>query len=110
MAFWTYMLHCRGGYFYVAHTDDLERRIAQHHSGTPPGFTADHSPVELVWSQECMAREDAKASERQINGWSRAKKLALIPGDWKRIATLTKKKGSPSAAQSGRSLMAVPKA
>jgi len=25
MAFWAYMLHCRGGYFYVGHTDDLER-------------------------------------------------------------------------------------
>ena len=42
------MLHFRGGYFYVGHTDDLERRIAQHRSGALPGFTADHQPVEFV--------------------------------------------------------------
>ena len=49
MSFWAYMLHCRGGYFYTGHTDDLERRIATHKSGVIKGFAADHMPVELVW-------------------------------------------------------------
>ena len=101
MAFWTYMLHCRGGYFYVGHTDDLERRIAQHKSGLLTGFTADHLPVELVWSQEFAMRDEAKASEKQIKGWSRAKKLALIRGDWTLISTLAKGKNGPSTS-SGR--------
>jgi predicted GIY-YIG superfamily endonuclease len=96
MTFWAYMLHCRGGYFYVGQTDDLERRLAQHQSGTHPGFTADHQPVELVWSEEFTTREEAKRSEQQIKGWSRAKKLALIRGDWQRISALARKKGSPS--------------
>ena len=96
--FWVYMLHCRGGYFYVGHTDDLEHRMAQHTSGALPGFTADHLPVELVWSQEFPTRYEAQTAEKQIKGWSRAKKMALIRGDWARITVLAKKKGSPSTS------------
>jgi predicted GIY-YIG superfamily endonuclease len=95
MAFWAYMLHCRGGYFYVGQTDDLERRIGEHMSGLIPGFTADHLPVDLVWTQEFVTRYEAKTAEKQIKGWSRAKKLALIRGDWERISVLAKKKDSP---------------
>jgi predicted GIY-YIG superfamily endonuclease len=98
MTFWTYMLHCHGGHFYVGHTDNLEHRIVQHQSGMVAGFTADHQPVEFVWSQEFPTRDEAKASERRIKGWSRAKKLALIRGDWDRISVLAKKKGSPSTS------------
>jgi predicted GIY-YIG superfamily endonuclease len=102
MAFWAYMLHCRGGVFYVGHTDDLERRIAQHQTGALAGFTADHLPVEWVWSQEFVTREEAKAAEKQIKGWSRAKKLAFVRGDWDRIAALAKTKDGPSTS-SGQS-------
>ena len=92
------MLHFRGGYFYVGHTDDLERRIAQHRSGALPGFTADHQPIEFVWSQDFPTRYEAQTAEKQIKGWSRAKKLALIRGDWPRISLLAKKKDSPSTS------------
>ena len=78
MSFWAYMLHCRGGYFYTGHTEDLEARIAQHESGMLPGFASDHAPVKLVWSHEFETRYEALAAERQIKGWSRSKKLALI--------------------------------
>ncbi|MFO1256441.1 MAG: GIY-YIG nuclease family protein [Sphingomonadaceae bacterium] len=103
MTFWAYMLHCHGGTFYVGHTDDLERRVGQHKQGSIAGFTADHQPVELVWSQEFVTRDEAKAAEKQIKGWSRAKKLALIRGDWGRISVLARKKGgaSTSSAQTG---------
>lgn len=103
MAFWTYMLHCRGGRFYVGHTDDLERRIGEHQSGLLPGFTADHLPVELVWSQTFGTRDEARAAERQLKGWSRAKKLALIRGDWERVSMLASNKGgaSTSSARTG---------
>lgn len=103
MPFWTYMLHCRGGYFYVGHTDELERRIGEHKSGLIPGFTADHQPVELVWAEEFQTRDDAKATERKLKGWSRAKKLALIRGDWDRISTLARGKSGPSTS-SGQSV------
>lgn len=92
MTFWTYMLHCRGGYLYAGHTDDLERRAAEHRSGLIKGFTADHQPVELVWSEAFQTRDEAKACERRIKGWSRAKKLALIRGDFDAISRLAKSK------------------
>jgi predicted GIY-YIG superfamily endonuclease len=101
MAFFAYILHCRGGSFYTGHTDDLEQRMGQHISGLMPGFTADHLPVKLVWSQEFPTRYEALAAERQIKGLSRAKKLALIRGDWVAISTLVKKKDDPSTG-SGR--------
>ena len=101
MSFWAYMLHCRGGYFYTGHTEDLEYRMAQHHAGTYPGFAADHRPVELVWSKEFSTRIEALEAERRIKGWSRAKKFALIRGDWTTISLLAKGKGSPSTS-SGR--------
>jgi putative endonuclease len=95
------MLHCRGGTFYVGHTDDLERRLALHASGTIPGFTRDRLPVTLVWSQDFTSRYEALAMERRIKGWSRAKKMALIRGDWDAIAGLAKSKDRPSTS-SGR--------
>jgi predicted GIY-YIG superfamily endonuclease len=101
MSFWAYMLHCRGGYFYTGHAEDLETRIAQHREGKLPGFASEHLPVELVWSQEFPTRYEALAAERRIKGWSRAKKMALIRADWGEISRLRKKQDSPSTG-SGR--------
>ena len=98
MPFWTYMLHCNGGYFYTGHTDDLDRRMAQHQSGALPGFSRDHLPVKLVWSEEFQTRDDAKAAEKRIKGWGKAKKMALIRGDWDEIAKLGKGKDNPSTS------------
>jgi predicted GIY-YIG superfamily endonuclease len=102
MTFWAYMLHCNGGYFYTGHTDDLEQRMAEHASGQVPGFVHDHWPAKLVWSADFATRYEALAAERQIKGWSRNKKLALVRGDWERISALARgKKGRPSTG-SGR--------
>jgi predicted GIY-YIG superfamily endonuclease len=91
MSFWAYMLHCKGGYFYTGHTDDLEHRMAQHASGEIPGFVRDHWPAQLVWSSEFPTRYEALVAERQIKGWSRAKKLALIRDDWDAIRIASRK-------------------
>jgi predicted GIY-YIG superfamily endonuclease len=108
MPFWTYMLHCHGGYFYVGHTDDIDRRIGEHKSGLISGFTANHQPVELVWSDQFRTRDEAKAAERKLKGWSRAKKLALIRGDWDRISELAKKKDSASTSSAWTALGEMP--
>jgi len=92
MSFWTYMLHCNGGAFYVGHTDDLERRMAQHERGETPGFVRDHMPVKLVWSESFSSREEALVAERRIKGWSRAKKMALIRSDWDEVSRLSRVK------------------
>jgi predicted GIY-YIG superfamily endonuclease len=95
------MLHCRGGYFYTGHTDNLEARMAQHAAGGVKGFVADHWPAQLVWQCEFPTRYEALAMERRIKGWSRVKKLALIRGDWDELSKLAKSKSSPSTS-SGR--------
>ena len=88
MPFWTYMLHCADRSFYVGHTDDLHVRIAQHDAGTIPCYTLNRRPIKLVWSQQFGTRMEALEAERQIKGWSRAKKLALIREDWDLISIL----------------------
>jgi putative endonuclease len=101
MSFWAYMLHCADRTFYVGHTDDLDLRIAQHQHGELPGYTATRRPLKLVWSDEFPTRYEALEAERQIKGWSRAKKLALIRGDWRAISELarnSKEKGRASTS------------
>ena len=94
--FFVYMLQCADGSFYVGHTDELERRVAQHEAGEIEGYTCGRRPVTLVWSQETATREEALAAERQIKGWSRTKKEALTRGDWERIRELARARTGPS--------------
>jgi len=91
MAFWAYMLRCADRSYYVGHTDDLEARFAGHQSGLIKGYTQNRRPVELVWSQEFAERDEAFRAERQIKGWNRAKKEALIGADWDAIQLLSRK-------------------
>jgi len=83
-------VHCGDGSFYVGHTDDLDCRIAQHLSGEFGGYTSTRLPVKLVWCDEFPSPHEALTAERQIKGWGRAKKLALIRGDWKLISGLAR--------------------
>jgi predicted GIY-YIG superfamily endonuclease len=101
MSFWTYMLHCADGHFYVGHSDDIDARIGAHQSGLMPGFTSTRLPVTLVWSDEFPSRYEALQAERQIKGWSRAKKLALIRGDWPSISALARNSEEKDRASTG---------
>jgi len=92
MAFWTYILRCSDMSYYTGHTDNLEQRIGQHQLGEVDGYTAKRRPVQLVFSQEFSTREEALAAELQVKPWSRAKKEALIRGDWKGLQLASKKK------------------
>jgi LAO/AO transport system kinase len=65
--------------------------MQQHYAGEI-GYTSTRKPVELVWQGEFETREGAIAFEQQVKGWSRAKKEALIAGDWGRIQQLAKSK------------------
>ncbi len=82
------MLRCSDGTYYTGHTDNLEGRIGQHHSGTYKCYTHDKRPLEYVWSQEFPSQLEALEAERQIKGWVRAEKEALIAGDWDRLHDL----------------------
>ena len=85
MAFYVYILHCADGSYYTGHTDGLESRVAAHELGEVPGYT----PVRLVYAEGFNSREEALESERQIKGWRRAKKEALIRRDWERLIELS---------------------
>src|ERR1700741_1340814 len=105
MGAFVYMLRCSDGSYYVgsATGEDLEPRIAQHHSGAYAGYTSSRRPVRLVWSEHFDRITDAIAVERQIKGWSRTKKEALIKGDWSAVERLAKRRGGRPRKNVGRS-------
>ena len=91
-----YILRCADGSYYTGTTrDELERRIAEHNSGHFGGFTSTRLPVVLVFSQWFERITDAIAAERQVKGWSRAKKEALMRGDFGALPELSRRRGSP---------------
>ena len=91
MTAFVYMLRCNDGRYYVGSTRaSLERRISEHNAGSFGGFTRSRRPVELVYSQEFDRITDAIAAERRLKGWSRAKKQALICGDYERLKVLAR--------------------
>ena len=63
---------------YIGVTNDLERRVAEHRSGTIPGFTQKYNCHKLVYFESFSVVEQAIAREKQLKKWSRAKKDALI--------------------------------
>lgn len=92
--FYLYMLRCRDGSYYIGHTDDLEKRLGEHVDGIGCAHTARRRPVDLVFVDEFTTREEALERELQLKGWSRAKKEALIAGDWDRVRALAKRYGA----------------
>ncbi|WP_267414660.1 GIY-YIG nuclease family protein, partial [Sphingomonas sp. GC_Shp_4] len=101
MAFWAYLLRCSDGSYYAGQTDNLEARIGTHHSGLYGGYTASRRPITLVWCQDFPSRLEALQSERQIKGWSRAKKEALIASDWDRISLLARNRQAARSPSTG---------
>ncbi len=99
MAFWVYVLRCADGKYYTGHTDNLDRRLAEHQSGAIPGFTSRRRPVELVWSEYFQTRIEALEAERIVSGWSKGKKEALIAGNWKMVSFLARPPKQRGAAR-----------
>ena len=94
MPFQVYMLECSDGSLYVGHTDDLDARLSAHRSRRHAGFTARRLPIRLIFSEPFNTRDEAFAAERQIKGWSRAKKLALARGEWDLVVQLASVRSS----------------
>ena len=90
----TYIRECCDGSFYVGSTWDLERRLSEHELGLGAAYTRRRRPVRLVWAHESDSIREAFRLEKQIQGWGRAKRLALIEG---RLADL------PALARTARS-------
>jgi putative endonuclease len=91
MSIFVYILRCADGSYHVGITRGaLETRVSQHNAGTFGGYTARRRPVVLVWQQDFQYLTDAIAPERRIKGWSRAKKEALIRGDFELLHVLAR--------------------
>lgn len=77
---WMYILECSNGAYYTGSTNNLELRIRQHQNGEGANFTKKHLPIRLVYYEEFQRIDEAFYREKQVQGWSRMKKEALING------------------------------
>jgi putative endonuclease len=90
-AYFVYMLLCDDGSYYIGITRDPDRRVAQHNLGTDPrSYTYTRRPVRLVYTSEFKMLDDAIRFEKQLKGWSRKKKAALVRGDWDAIVAMAR--------------------
>ena len=100
MAAFVYILRCADGSYYVgsARGETLDKRLGEHHAGTFQGYTSKRRPVVLVYAEEFERITEAIAFERQVKGWSRAKKEALIASDGMTLQSLAKRPAARSLA------------
>jgi putative endonuclease len=77
MAFF-YILRCADGSFYIGHTTDLVARLDQHQRGEGSTYTSRRRPVAMIYAEEHPSVLHAIQRERQVKGWKRRKKEALI--------------------------------
>jgi putative endonuclease len=91
---YVYILRCTDGSYYVgsATGHDVSTRVDQHNAGAYPGYTFSRRPVVLIWSEYFDRITDGVAAERQIKGWSRAKKEALMRSDWTSVSRLARRR------------------
>jgi putative endonuclease len=85
-----YILECSDGSYYTGSTTDLERRLAQHQNGEGANHTKKRLPVKLVYFEEYSRIDEAFYREKQVQGWSRKKKEALIKGMPEKLHELAK--------------------
>ncbi len=89
---WVYILHCADSSYYVGSTrSSLENRLWQHSTGNGCKYTSGRLPVELVFAQEFARVDDAYAREKQLQGWSRRKREALIANNYAVLPVLSRK-------------------
>lgn len=90
-----YILKCSNGSFYTGSTKNLKRRLEQHQAGEGANYTKKHLPVELIYFEEYDRIDTAFYREKQIQGWSKKKKMALIEGNLDQLHPLAEcKNGS----------------
>ena len=79
-AYYVYILRCADGTLYTGITDDVERRVAAHNSGTGAKYTRGRGPVVPVYREQCPDKPSALRREAAVKRLRRAEKLALIAG------------------------------
>ena len=87
-----YILLCSDNTYYVGSTKNLTLRIEEHNNGEGAEYTKHRLPVKLVYYEECFNIKDAFLREKQVQGWSRKKREALINGEYNKLPELSKHK------------------
>lgn len=91
MSYFIYILKCSDNSYYTGVTKDIEKRFYEHQNGFIDGcYTHTRRPVELVLTEEFSDINDAIMREKQIKGWSRKKKEALIENDFDKLKTFSR--------------------
>jgi len=90
--YFVYILKCSDDSYYTGVTNNLEKRISEHKSGVIKGYTMNRLPVELVFSERFSDVNQAIRFEKQVKGWNRRKKEALINKDFDLLIKLSNKK------------------
>ena len=85
-----YILECADGSYYTGSMINLEKRLKQHQNGEGANHTKKRLPVELIYFEEFARIDQAFYREKQVQGWSRKKKLALIEGNWEKLKEYAK--------------------
>ena len=89
--FWVYMVQCTDASYYIGITNDVARRLWEHNEGIDRHcYTFTRRPVRLVYSTDFDKPNQAIAWEKQIKGWSRKKKQALVNGDFQLVKRLSR--------------------
>ena len=78
---YVYILECANGKYYTGSTKDLAKRFQEHQMGLGANFTRKYLPIKLIYVEVFDRIDFAFYREKQIQGWSRKKKEALIRGD-----------------------------
>lgn len=90
MSWYIYILFCDQKIYYVGSTNNVERRLIEHQT-KQSNFTHKFSEIKLVYHEKLDSKEKALSREKQIKGWSFAKKKALIDGEFEFLRKLCKK-------------------
>jgi len=86
-----YILECADGSLYVGSTRNLEHRVAQHNDGVGALYTRTRRPVRLLYFEHFARVDEAYRREKQVQGWGRAKRLALATDHLESLPPLSKK-------------------
>jgi putative endonuclease len=105
-----YILECIDDSFYVGSTYDLIMRFDQHQKGEGSNYTKVRLPVKLIYYEEFNTVKEAFQREKQIQGWTKAKKIALMKKNIKKLELLAQcqnhshyKNYNPDSNTSGQS-------
>jgi len=90
MANFVYILKCSDQSYYVGSTSNMEKRLQKHNASRGFTWTAKRLPFELIYQEYHSDKITALKREKQIKGWTRAKKEALIRGDPESLRSLSK--------------------